>query len=319
MKRRIFFISLLFLFMVLLMACPKGPADKSADEGGDNPQSVIAYCYQPQKNGVHQIYTIHEDGSNNQKVIEAPIGLNHHDCYPDGTKYAAVGYVGSDFSTWSIHVFKADGTNLVRLTTEEGVWDSEPAWSPDGKRIAFTRTYPQQNNRKELWLMNADGSNQHYIGVEGFAAKWSPDGTRFIYTSKRPDKYEIYTCAVDGTDERQLTDTAANESLPVYSPDGSQIAYCASTGKYNMPENIKTFEIYVMKSDGTGVRQLTDNDFCDYYPRWSPDGSRFVFNSDRHEANRWEVYVMNTDGTNVHRVTNSPSGITAIAPVWKLN
>ncbi len=62
------------------------------------------------------------------KVIDASIGLNHHDCSPDGKKYAAVGYVGSGFSTWSIHVFNADGTDLVRLTTEEGLWDSELDW-----------------------------------------------------------------------------------------------------------------------------------------------------------------------------------------------
>lgn len=319
MKKEIVFLSFLLLCMVLFTVCAKGVADKSTEDEGEAPQYVIAYCNQPQQNGVHQIYTIHEEGSNSLKVIDAPIGLNHHDFSADGTKYAAVGYVGANFSTWSIHTFNADGTNLVRLTTEEGVWDSEPAWSPDGRRIAFTRIYPKQNRREELWLMNADGNDPHYIGVEGVAAKWSPDGTQLIYASKRPDQYDIYTCAVDGKDERQLTDAGANEILPAYSPDGSRIAFCALTGEMNKPENLKTLEIYTMNPDGSGLLQLTDNECCDGYPRWSPDGSRFVFSSDRHEAFRWEVYVMNTDGMNIRRVTNSPPGVTAVNPVWKLN
>lgn len=319
MKRGAFPFSILFLLMLLLSACTKGPGKKSPDQGGDDRQSVIAYCFQPSQNGVHQIYTIHLDGTDNQKVIDAPIGLNHHDCSPDGTKFAAVGYTGENFSTWSIHIFNSDGTGLERLTAEEGVWDSEPAWSPDGNRISFTRTYPQQNHRGELWMMNADGSDQHSIGVEGFAAKWSPDGTRIIYTSRRTERFEIYTCKVDGTNEQQLTDTEADEMFPMYSPDGSRVVFAAFSGKNSAADNIKTFEIYVMNPDGTGVRQLTDNDCFDSNPRWSPDGSRIVFSSDRNEENKWEVYVMDADGTNILRVTNSPPGITAINPVWKLD
>lgn len=319
MKKWTFIIFLLFPLTALLTSCSKGSVETGAEEGEEGMSFVIAYCYQPLQNGIHQIYTINPDGGNNRKVIDASFGLNHHDCSPDGKKFAAVGYRGENFSTWSIHVFDAEGTNLKRLTAAEGLWDSEPIWSPDGEQIVFTRIYPNEGRREEIWLMNADGSNQHYLGVEGFAAKWSLDGERFIYTAKRNDNYDIYTCSIEGGDERKLTDTTANESFPAFSPDGRQIAYCASTGDYSSPDNAHTFEIYVMNSDGTGIRQLTDNDFCDMYPRWSPDGSRLAFASDRHETNKWEVYVMDPDGTNIQRVTNSPPGITAINPSWKLD
>ncbi len=319
MKKGLAFLFVLILLLMFFMGCAERAAEEGEGEGEVVPAYVIAYCHQPQRDDIHQIFTIEQDGSNNQKVIDAPIGLNHHDCSADGKKYVAVGYVGAGFSTWSIHTFDADGTNLVRLTTEEGVWDTEPSWSPDGSRIAFTRIYPKENRREELWVMNADGSDQHSIGIEGFAAKWSPDGTRLIYASKRPGRYDIYTCAADGTDERQLTETeGADESYPVYSPDGSRIAFCASTGEYNTPENIKTVEIYTMDSDGAGVMQLTDNECMDGLPRWSPDGTRFAFSSDRLEAFRWEVYMMNADGTDVRRITHSAPGVTAINPVWKL-
>jgi Tol biopolymer transport system component/pimeloyl-ACP methyl ester carboxylesterase len=281
---------------------------------------VIAYCYQPLTgSSLHQIYAINADGSDNRRLIEASIGLNHHDWSPDAQKIAAVGYASQ--STWSIYVFDVAGGDLTRLTNASGVWDSEPSWSPDGTRIAFTRIYPDQDDREEVWVMNADGSDPQWIGVEGFAAKWSPDGSRFIYTSHRSGNYEIYTSNIDGTDEQQVTSTSANEAFPTWSPDGSQIAYSASTGEWNTIENTKTYELYVMDADGTHVRQLTDNTAYDGNPRWSPDGAPggglIVFSSDRAEPEHWEVYVMNADGSNVSQVTHTPTGATAINPVWR--
>ena len=165
--------------------------------------------------------------------------------------------------------------------------------------------------------MNADGSKQHYIGIEAFGCKWSQDGKRFIYVAKRTDNYDIYTCEIYGTNEKQLTSTSANEVFPVYSLDGYQIAFCASTGVYGTPENQRTYEIYVINSDGSGLSRLTENDDLDMYPRWSPDGSRLVFSSNRHAFGQWEVYVMDVDGTNIRRVTISPPNITAVNPVYK--
>jgi COMPASS component SWD3 len=278
--------------------------------------SVIAYCYQPRSgSSFKQIYAVNADGSDDRRLIEAPVGLNHHDWSPDAQTMAAVGYASQ--STWSIYVFDLVGGELTRLTNTPGVWDSEPSWSPDGTRIAFTRIYPEQDEREEVWIMDADGGDQHWIGLEGFAAKWSPDGSRFIYTSNRSGNYEIYTSNIDGTDERQLTSTSANESFPTWSPDGSKIAYSASTGKWNTIENTKTYELYVMDADGSNVRQLTDNAAYDSNPRWSPDGSLIVFSSDLAEAGHWEVYVMSADGSNMRRVTNTPSSATAINPVWR--
>ena len=72
-----------------------------------------------------------------------------------------------------------------------------------------------------------------------------------------------------------------------------------------------------MNADGTGVRQLTDNNSFDYYPRWSPDGTMIAFVSDSHETNRNEIYIMDTSGANVQRVTYSPANVTAVNPVWR--
>jgi len=275
---------------------------------------VIIYCYQG--GALHKIYGINADGTGNKIMIDASIGLNHHDISPNGQRIACVGYIDATFNTWSIHVFNIDGTGLTRLTNTSNVMDSEPKWSPDGTQLAFTRFY-QNFQKEELWLMNADGSNQHYIGVDGFAAKWSSDGNSFIYSSKISGNYEIYTCDTDGSNIQQLTNTTLDETFPIYSPSGTQIAYNASSGEYNTPGNSSTYEIHTMNSDGTNISKITNNNFMDAYPRWSPDGTRLAFESDRHEANKWEVYIMNVDGSNARRVTNSPSGITAINAVWR--
>ncbi|RPI17287.1 MAG: T9SS C-terminal target domain-containing protein [Ignavibacteriae bacterium] len=275
--------------------------------------NVISYCYQPLVSGIKQIYCINADGTNNRKIIDGPVSLNHQDWSPDTMKYAAVGYIGSGNTTWSIFTFNYDGTGLTRLTFVNNVWDTDPVWSPDMSRISFTRKYPNQNMRDELWIMNSDGSNQHYTGIEGFMAKWSRNGMKFIYTSKRiNNRYDIFTCDTNGTNEQRLTNTAADERFPVYSPDGSEIVFSAGTGS-----SMTDWEIYKMKSDGTDVRQLTSNGAYEFCVQWSPDGTMFAYGSDIHEAGKWEIYTMDTSGANTQRITYSPVNITAINPVWR--
>jgi hypothetical protein len=191
--------------------------------------------------------------------------------------------------------------------------DSEPVWSSDMSKISFSRVYPNQNMKRELWLMNSDGSNQHYIGIEGWYAKWSKDGRKFLYCSKKTNNYfDIYTCDTNGTNEQRLTYLSVDAMCPAYSHDGKEIVYTAGSSSV-----LNICEIYKMKSDGTGIRKLTNNNSFDYYPRWSPDGTKFAFVSDRHEAGKFEVYIMDTSGVNVQRVTYSPVNITAINPVWR--
>jgi hypothetical protein len=269
---------------------------------------VIAYAHQPGPvSGVHEIYAINADGTGNTRIIGAQIGLNHHDWSPDAKHIAAVGY--PDQTTWSIYVFDADGSNLTRLTSTTGVWDSDPCWSPDGTKIVFTRIYRTQGDRNEIWIMNADGSNRRWNGVEGDGAKWSPDGSRFVYSSNRSGNFDIYSSNIDGTDEQELTSTPFDETKPAWSPDGSRIAFTANAGG--------DYEVYVMNADGTDPLQLTDNNVGDYVPKWSPDGSLIAFDSGLPGDNHWEVYVMNADGTNLIRVTNTPAPATAINPVWR--
>jgi TolB protein len=313
------------LILLTVAACSGNPADSEpgptpADTNDPDASQVIpldgrgggilAYTHQPGSDGgIHVIWAMNADGTGNTRITNASIGLNHHEWSPDAQRLAAVGYVGANNDTWSIHVFDSDGSNLVRLTHAPGVWDTEPSWSPDGSMIAFTRMYPSEDFRSELWLMNSDGSDQHWIGVEGFAAKWAPDGNRFVFVSNPRGNADLRTCRIDGTDVRQLLATASVETTPEWSPDGEEVAFTSNADGDH--------DIYVMNADGTNIRQLTTNTANDYTPRWSPDGSQIAFDSDLSGSQHWEVYLVNADGSNVRRITHTTEPATSINPEWR--
>ena len=285
------------------------PADTIPLDGRGG--GVLAYTLQPGPNsGLHEIHAMNADGTADRRLVEASIGLNHHDWSPDARRIATGGYYGE---TTSVHTFDVDGQNLTRLTDEAGVVDNEPTWSPDGSMIAFSRVYIHEGYRSEIWVMNADGSDQHSIGVDGFTVRWSPDGTRFIYQSTVTQwtgiQSDIMTCNADGSDVRRVTGADGNELTPNWSPDGARIAFVADyDGDY---------DVYVMDADGAGTHRLTETTVDDFAPRWSPDGSRIAFFSDASGTGQWEVYVIGADGSDLRRVTYTTAPRTSINPVWR--
>jgi TolB protein len=95
---------------------------------------------------------------------------------------------------------------------------------------------------------------------------WSPQN--FITTySGEPWQREIYIMNADGSDQHQVSPSGGNSQGPSFSPDGLWIAFTAYFDKYY---DINGCEIYIMHTDGTNVRRLTNNDICDYQPRWGP-------------------------------------------------
>ncbi len=101
----------------------------------------------------------------------------------------------------------------------------------------------------------------------------------------------------DGSNLVQLTHDSGSNQYPVWSPDGTQIAFNSNRdGNY---------EIYLMNADGTNQRKITDHPSDDYDPTWSPDGKRIAFSSERNGGG-FEIYIMNTDGTEVTQFTKTP-------------
>jgi Tol biopolymer transport system component len=223
-------------------------------------------------------------------------------------------------------------TPTDRLTDTPNVWEDDPAWSPDGKKIAFESNREGQPSQQgdcvglgpcnwELYTMNSDGTGEPhrltYHFAPDFYPAWSPDGKKIAFESLRDGSPDIYTMNSNGTDigtgePDRLTDIRVNED-PTWSPDGKKIAF------ESLHEGHR--EIYTMNSNGTDERPLTDDisSAPNFDPAWSPDGKKIAFVSDRELGS--EIYTMNSnDGSAVHRVTNmSPlsSPMIVAEPDWQ--
>ena len=116
-----------------------------------------------------------------------------------------------------------NGSDLRQLTTDPG-FDACPVWSPNGKQIVFCSN---RGGTWQIWLMNADGTNQHVIthGDPALYPNWSPDGKRIVYdaTSSSPSQDNVFVINAAGGTPRRLTDAPGNDDYPVFSPDGKTI------------------------------------------------------------------------------------------------
>ena len=161
-----------------------------------------------------------------------------------------------------IMVMERNGNNGGNIPQVNG-WD--PTWSPDGERILFAS---DRNGTTQLYTVRPDGSKLTRItnlpAIRG-RSDWSPDGQYIVTYSGETWQREVYIMNSDGSNLRQLSPGGGNSQGPSFSPDGKWVAFTAYFDKHGDDHGC---EIYIIRIDGTDLRRLTNNDYCDYQPRW---------------------------------------------------
>jgi len=180
-----------------------------------------------------------------------------------------------------IFVINADGTARVNLSNNPAN-DQMPAWSPDGTRVAFCSNRGTSLDHFQIYVMNADGSEQRLVYSDNrgisIVPAWSPDGKTIIFANDFPGgrigNFELFSIDAEGSGPvRRLTDRPRFDVDAAYSPDGRRIAFVSTSDGNN--------EIYTMNADGTGLLRVTRDLGEDRWPRWSPDGTKLIFSSNR--------------------------------------
>lgn len=225
-----------------------------------------------------------------------------------------IAYVACEYDTafgqvCDIWVMGPDGSNPHNITNTPDVSESQPAWSADGTKLAYTRDIGNFN--ANIWVMSADGSDPQQVTFKDQpdtyawqgGPTWSPDGQKLAFFRHRPfsymgDQVDIFVINVDGSGEMPITNIDPDsipfdETYPAWSPDGSKIAFAgvrfeSYIDPLGQPTEGAQWEIVTVNPDGSGEQILTVGDpgtsRADYLeedtaPAWSPDSQQIVFMS----------------------------------------
>lgn len=194
------------------------------------------------------IYTARADGSDLRALFRSPGYDAEATLSPDGRTIVFTSTRDGDLDIYTMSV---DGSNVRRLTSTVG-YDGGPFFSPDGSRIVYRAWHPTdateiadyrslladelvRPSRMEIWVMNADGSDQRQVtrlGGANFAPFFHPDGRRIIFASNHEDprsrNFDLYLIGIDGAGLAKVTSHEDFDGFPMFSPDGSRLAFASN-------------------------------------------------------------------------------------------
>ena len=220
-------------------------------------------------------------------------------------------FVSTRDRDYAIFGADAQGRGVHRLTEEKGdpttpqglFFQVEPAWSPDGTKIAFASA---RDGGSHIFVMNLDGTGVKRL-TSGSKSddhpSWSPDGKSIVFAREGA----LFRMPAAGGPATRVVKAPGAAANPVYSPDGTQIAY-----DYREP-GFSIREVYVARLDGTGVRKVTDLRTVSGFPSWSADGRRIAFQSNA-AGGHTEIFTVALGGGAPKRVTITDSD--AFEPAW---
>jgi Tol biopolymer transport system component len=199
------------------------------------------------------IYLAHADGTGEERLTASGSSQVQPRWSPDGTQIL---FASDQMGTLDLWVMDAEGHHAVQLT-DEATNDYDAVWSPDGSRIAYT-AWPTTSGEDvpKTWTMDSDGSNRSLLGEGVGTPVYSPDGSLIALGGL------FIVDATTGELETALGSEEDIQAEPTWSPDGEWIAY--RHGPFDQGA-----EIYVVRTDGSQLHAITDNNIVDAFPDWS--------------------------------------------------
>ncbi|MFT3891442.1 MAG: protein kinase [Anaerolineales bacterium] len=297
-------------------ATPQGGVDTGPAPLGGGGQIAFAST----RSGVPQIYLINVDGTGLTLLTNMENGSCQPSWSPDGKQLVFISpcrgrgdFYDNSYKDSSLYLINVDGTGQRALTTIPGA-DFDPAWAPDGKRIAFASL---RDGRKEIYVLNVDSGAVTRLtnttgDVENSQPSWSPLGNQIAYTVKRVGAYQIWSMSDTGQGNVQIVRSGQQlwDFAPVWMPDGETILF--------NQRNLGPSQPWLMTIRFED-REKVDPTMLDWPTpienvQFSPDGLWMVFEGQNDLGNR-DIYFMTITGGNRTRLTNDPK--TDFDPVWK--
>lgn len=275
--------------------------------GGGTGQIAFASA----RSGVPQIFLSNADGTALTQLTNMENGACQPSWSPDGSQLAFISpcsrrgeFFETAYRESSLYLMNADGTGQKPLTTVPGS-DFEPAWSPDGRRIAFTSV---RDGNKQIFLLDVNSLaitrlTDASLDIESSQPAWSPDGNMIVYTVKRVGTYQIWVMTDTGQENIQIARSgqALWDFSPVWSRDGN-IFFSQRRSVPSRPWLMK-MTYGDLELDPTRLNFPTPIEDVEF----SPDGLWLVFEGRDNSTGDWDIYFMTVAGSGRTRLTNDPA------------
>jgi Tol biopolymer transport system component len=295
------------------------PTPGPTPAGGGTGQIAFAST---RSGGNAQIYLSDLTGENVVPITNVAAGACEPAWSPDGSRLVFVSpcHGWQDVSenpvqNTALFIINADGSNLTPLPTVPG-GDFEPAWSPDGKRIAFTSL---RDGYMQIYVMNLD--DQSVTRLTNTSAdvitrqpSWSPFGNQIVYAAKRFGAYQIWTMTDTGQGQQQIARSGQElwDYYPVWSLDGKAIVFTERNAKGPVSPWMMDI-LYEDRSTGNAVT-LKYGPLPIENVHYSPDGLWFIFEGRDEDENR-DIFIMTSTGEQRTRLTKDPAA--DFDPAWR--